>query len=100
MEKAAKPKVVNTIKHKVTQEDLDNNPDLVTNGIKVGDEIDIPKPANEFDELMKPYKAAYPANKIFFISSDGQVFLENKKLEATEHQSNVDKEVKLVEYKA
>lgn len=38
-----------TIKHVVTQEDLDANPDLVTNGVNVGDEIDIPAPATDGD---------------------------------------------------
>jgi hypothetical protein len=31
-------------KHIVTQEDLDNNPDLVNAGVQVGEEIDIPQP--------------------------------------------------------
>lgn len=29
-------------KYIVTQQDLDNNPDLALNGLKIGDEIDIP----------------------------------------------------------
>lgn len=33
----------NTVKHKVTQEDIDNNPEISEAGIKVGDEILIPK---------------------------------------------------------
>lgn len=32
------------IKHVVTQEDLDNNPNLVEDGIAVGDEIDVANP--------------------------------------------------------
>jgi hypothetical protein len=32
-----------TVKHTVTQEDMDNNPEMVEAGIKVGDEILIPK---------------------------------------------------------
>jgi hypothetical protein len=35
------------IKKIVEQEDLDNNPDLVTQGVKVGDEIEIPETAEE-----------------------------------------------------
>jgi hypothetical protein len=31
-----------TIPHVVTQEDLDNNPELVAQGVKVGDNIEIP----------------------------------------------------------
>jgi hypothetical protein len=30
-------------KRKLTQEDLDNNPELAENGLKVGDEIEIPE---------------------------------------------------------
>lgn len=33
-----------TIKHIVSQEDLDNNPELVEKGIQVGEEIDIVNP--------------------------------------------------------
>jgi hypothetical protein len=90
MEKSAKTKKIETIKHIVTQEDLDNNPDLVTQGIKIGDEIDIPKPANKLDELMQPYLKAYPNNKTFYISSDGQVFLEQNKQFAVDHQKTID----------
>lgn len=32
----------------VTQEDLDNNPELKDSGVKVGDEIEIPEP-NDFE---------------------------------------------------
>lgn len=31
------------MKHILTQEDLDNNPEFVEQGLKVGDEIDIPE---------------------------------------------------------
>lgn len=36
-------------KRKLTQEDLDNNPELVEQGLKVGDEAEIPE-ANESNE--------------------------------------------------
>lgn len=36
-------------KRRLTQEDLDNNPELVEQGLKVGDEVEIPE-ANESDE--------------------------------------------------
>lgn len=36
-------------KRKLTQEDLDNNPELAEQGLKAGDEIEIPE-ANESDE--------------------------------------------------
>ncbi|MER8472754.1 SAP domain-containing protein [Mesorhizobium sp. M1328] len=31
------------VNHEINQDDLDNNPDLVTEGVKVGDIIKIPK---------------------------------------------------------
>jgi len=34
----------------LTQEDIDNNPELADNGLKVGDEIDIPENENLTDE--------------------------------------------------
>ncbi len=37
----------NTVPHIITQEDLDNNPDLVEYGVKVGDEIRIPNTQQE-----------------------------------------------------
>lgn len=37
------PKEEETVKHTVTQSDIDNNPDMVEAGIKLGDEILIPK---------------------------------------------------------
>lgn len=36
-------------KRKLTQEDLDGNPELVEQGLKVGDEIEIPE-SNELNE--------------------------------------------------
>jgi hypothetical protein len=36
-------------KRKLTQEDLDNNPELAEQGLKVGEEIEIPE-ANELNE--------------------------------------------------
>lgn len=41
---AQKPKMVD---HVVTQEDLDANPDLVKDGVKVGETIQIPEPTTE-----------------------------------------------------
>ena len=38
-------KVPETIPYKVTQEDLDKNPDLAKAGVTVGQEIEIPNPA-------------------------------------------------------
>lgn len=66
--------------HVVTQEDLDNNPELVEKGIKVGDEIFIPVPPEtapeEVDASMRPYFEAYPNVDTFYKTSDGQVFFE------------------------
>ena len=38
-------------KRKLTQEDLDNNPELVEQGLQVGDEIEIPEENTESDEV-------------------------------------------------
>ncbi len=37
------------IKHVVTQEDLDNNPSLIEEGVKVGDEIEVPNLSTELE---------------------------------------------------
>lgn len=37
------PQPEETEEHTVTQEDLDNNPDLAEAGFKVGDEVQVPK---------------------------------------------------------
>lgn len=42
--KAAATAAPEMVDHEVTQEDLDNNPELVTEGVAVGDVIQIPKP--------------------------------------------------------
>lgn len=44
------------IPHTITQDDLDNNPDLVDEGIKVGDEVLIPKEAMLSEEEVKEHK--------------------------------------------
>lgn len=91
--------------HEVTQEDLDKNPELVTNGVKVGDIIQIEvvpdtakKSTKNLDEQMKPYLKAYPNEKIFWVSSDGQVFLNANKSDAGYHQKRLDAKVELTEY--
>ena len=43
------------IPHTVTQEDLDNNPDLVEAGVQLGDEVLIPAPEST-DETKEPIK--------------------------------------------
>jgi hypothetical protein len=46
------PEDVEPIHHTITQEDLDNNPELAAEGVKVGDEILIPSniPTKQEDE--------------------------------------------------
>jgi hypothetical protein len=54
---AAKPAVPEFIDHVVEQVDLDNNAELVEQGVKVGDTIQIPNP-----EYVKPAeKSKFPA---------------------------------------
>lgn len=48
---AAKPKQPKMIKHIVTQEDLDNNPEWVDQGLSIGDEVEYPE-SEEKDEDM------------------------------------------------
>jgi hypothetical protein len=38
------------IPHRITQDDLDNNPDLIEQGIKVGDEVLLENPVSEKKE--------------------------------------------------
>lgn len=47
------PKPDNTQVHTVTQEDLDNNPELAEAGVEVGEEILIPKDAPKEKKLKK-----------------------------------------------
>lgn len=47
------PKPENTQVHTVTQEDLDNNPDMVEAGLEVGEEILIPANAPKEKKLKK-----------------------------------------------
>lgn len=39
------------MKHIVTQEDLQNNPDLLNGGVRPGEEIEIPDPVAPVEEL-------------------------------------------------
>lgn len=45
--------------------------------------------SKELVEKMLPYQEAYPNNKIFYITSDGQVFLESNKVEAELHEKTL-----------
>lgn len=103
------------IKHIVTEDDLTKNSDLATQGIKVGDEIEIDAPAASAGEkeppkgnddkedkkgeklkaIMKPYVSTYPNNKVFHITSDGQVFLNENKIDAETHEKTLGGELKI-----
>lgn len=94
-------------KHIITAEDLVNNPELVEAGIVEGDEIEYPEKGeiNEGKKVevkepgkaakldMASYEKAYPNEKKFFVSTDGQVFLSTNEADAKAHQASVnDKE--------
>lgn len=72
----------------ITSEMLKANPDMVEGGIKEGDVLQIA--AHEADdktlELLSRYKAAYPANDVLHIATDGQVFLKQNLNDAKNHQ--------------
>ena len=84
----------------ITQEELDKYPELVTHGVKLGDKVTLiivpeaPEPAfdDAFEALMDRYKERYPKNKVFYVSSDNQVFLETNKQDAIIHQKSIDQE--------
>jgi hypothetical protein len=81
----------------VTQEELCSNQSLQEEVVKVGDELETPSPnitttekESKLNEKMKSYISSYPQNKKFFITSDGQVFLEKNEREAQENQKFID----------
>lgn len=49
-------------------------------------------PKKELDAKMKPYVEAYPANKTFYITTDGNVFLEANKQDAYAHEKTLGKD--------
>lgn len=91
----------------VTQADLDKFPELATHGVKLGDSVAFVKlPTKEelsnddaFEDLMDRYKERYPDNKVFYISSDNQVFLQVNKQDAIIHQKSLDqdKDIQVIE---
>lgn len=104
-------KPVEVFEHTVTQADIAANPELVEEGIKEGDVVEIPAAdtdvaadgeapstentnTHEPDEAlvakMQPYVKAYPNNKTFYVATDGQVFLEANKGDAKQHQSTLE----------
>lgn len=52
-----------TTKHVITQEDLDLNPEMVAEGVKVGDEIDLPKPQTKEEIAQDVYNDAIAAGE-------------------------------------
>ena len=56
------------------------------------------KTNKELDEQMKPYLKAYPKEKLFWVSSDGQVFLSSNLSDAQWHQKHLDDKKALTEY--
>ncbi len=69
---------------------------------KAGDDNLLDKSAtansDALHEAMKPYVDSYPGEKMFFITSDGQVFLGANKTLAEEHQQGIDKTQTLTQY--
>lgn len=47
------------------------------------------------EELVEAYKRAYPKEKAFLVTSDGQVFLERNRSLATLHQRGLGNEEKV-----
>ena len=91
----------------ITQTELDKYPELAKHGVKLGDNVSFLKiPEDEglendkaFEDLMDRYKERYPDNKIFYVSSDNQVFLQTNKQDAIIHQKSIDqdKQIQVVE---
>ena len=89
-------------KHIVTAEDLLNNPKLVEDGVKEGDEIELPwidetgvigsEELTALEVKMQSYLKSYPNCKKFFVTSDGQVFLSDSEQFAKQHQATLPEE--------
>jgi len=85
---------VETFDLKVTEDVLEDNPELAKEGIRIGDVIQVEKEDNvevvedptESDlEILARYKKHYPAEEVFHIASDGQVFLDANFRDAKKH---------------
>lgn len=86
----------------ITQAELDKHPELITFGAKVGDKVTLvlvqeePETTNDaaFDLVIEAaierVKKRYPDNKVFYVSSDNQVFLQANKQDAISHQKQID----------
>jgi hypothetical protein len=61
-------------------------------------------PATDFKSLMadymEDYVKAYPGEKVFYISSDRQVFLAANKADGLAHQNQLDKTIGLIAFEA
>ena len=51
------PQMPDTVPHTITQEDLDNNPELAEQGVQVGDEVLIPKNDSHDEEVVEEKKS-------------------------------------------
>lgn len=67
-----------------------NDTDLV-----ISDDKDV---LDESEEYMQPYLSAYPDEIVFFVATDGQVFLSTAENDARNHQRKVDHTRELFEY--
>lgn len=95
-------------KNIVTGED-NMNKRFPNENLQPGEEIktDLPPEANteeeagekaKLDEKMGSYRQHYPTETLFLITSDGQVFLERNKADATAHQQQLDANKSVVTY--
>jgi hypothetical protein len=50
------------------------------------------------DEFMEPYLSAYPNEVMFFITTDGHVFLSSSENDALNHQRRIDNTKEPIEY--
>lgn len=49
-------------------------------------------------EKLTPYLEVYPTEKLFYITSDGQVFLEKSHNDAVNHQRRLDKTKEVISF--
>jgi hypothetical protein len=112
----------------ITEKDLTDNPDLKAEGMKEADSVrisvsalpgegtvivqggeqlskDLPPVTTEAEteeeliaELMGPYMEHYPDEKMFYITSDLNVFLQANNGDALNHQRSIDKDSEPFEF--
>lgn len=72
-----------------------------TAGTAISEVIDNGQEVNTNEWLMEklaPYFDAYPNEKLFYITSDGQVFLEKSHNDAVNHQRHYDKTKEVISF--